>query len=187
MIKNIKPGLQHAITQQVVDNSEHIQQRRKGLIQDWDIISSSLGTAFAIAALCCHSVFEGNQIGIADSKAYAWKLWTYDSQDHCSSSMGFASIRMMSRSDRDFYYACAAYVRLLLHCRPIGVGNRDHYRRHQRGSGCRWIFAISMGIACGGGSYTVLTICYETIGLQKTALSHSKPPFSASCKRWDWF
>ncbi|KAI3810266.1 hypothetical protein L1987_19877 [Smallanthus sonchifolius] len=111
--------------------------------------ASSLGDSILlIVALCFHSVFEGIAIGIADSKADAWKaLWTISLHKiFAAIAMGIALLRMIP--DRPFL-SCASYAFAFGISSPIGVAIGIVIDATTQGRVADWIFAISMGIACG--------------------------------------
>ncbi|KAI3769192.1 hypothetical protein L6452_00292 [Arctium lappa] len=111
--------------------------------------ASSLGDSILlIVALCFHSVFEGIAIGIADTKADAWKaLWTISLHKiFAAIAMGIALLRMIP--DRPFL-SCASYAFAFGISSPIGVAIGIVIDATTQGRVADWIFAISMGIACG--------------------------------------
>ncbi|KAK9057218.1 hypothetical protein SSX86_024585 [Deinandra increscens subsp. villosa] len=111
--------------------------------------ASSLGDSILlIVALCFHSVFEGIAIGIADSKADAWKaLWTISLHKiFAAIAMGIALLRMIP--DRPLL-SCASYAFAFGISSPIGVAIGIVIDATTQGRVADWIFAISMGIACG--------------------------------------
>lgn len=101
-----------------------------------------------IVALCFHSVFEGIAIGIADTKADAWKaLWTISLHKiFAAIAMGIALLRMIP--DRPLL-SCASYAFAFGISSPIGVAIGIIIDATTQGRVADWIFAISMGIACG--------------------------------------
>ncbi|XP_071698160.1 zinc transporter 11 isoform X2 [Rutidosis leptorrhynchoides] len=111
--------------------------------------ASSLGDSILlIVALCFHSVFEGIAIGIADTKADAWKaLWTISLHKiFAAIAMGIALLRMIP--DRPLL-SCASYAFAFGISSPIGVAIGIIIDATTQGRVADWIFAISMGIACG--------------------------------------
>ncbi|KAL7602726.1 hypothetical protein Lser_V15G16539 [Lactuca serriola] len=111
--------------------------------------ASSLGDSILlIIALCFHSVFEGIAIGIADTKADAWKaLWTISLHKiFAAIAMGIALLRMIP--DRPFF-SCASYAFAFGISSPIGVAIGIVIDATTQGRVADWIFAVSMGIACG--------------------------------------
>ncbi|KAL2322805.1 hypothetical protein Fmac_027184 [Flemingia macrophylla] len=110
---------------------------------------SSLGDAILlIVALCVHSVFEGLAIGVAKTKADAWKaLWTISLHKiFAAIAMGIALLRMIP--DRPLM-SCAAYAFAFAISSPIGVAIGIILDATTQGHVADWIFAISMGLACG--------------------------------------
>lgn len=111
--------------------------------------ASSLGDSILlIVALCFHSVFEGIAIGISDTKADAWKaLWTISLHKiFAAIAMGIALLRMIP--DRPLL-SCASYAFAFAISSPIGVAIGIVIDQTTQGRVADWIFAISMGIACG--------------------------------------
>lgn len=111
--------------------------------------ASSFGDSILlIGALCFHSVFEGIAIGIADTKADAWKaLWTISLHKiFAAIAMGIALLRMIP--DRPLL-SCASYAFAFGISSPIGVAIGIIIDATTQGRVADWIFAISMGIACG--------------------------------------
>nr|GEV89046.1 zinc transporter 11 [Tanacetum cinerariifolium] len=111
--------------------------------------ASSLGDSILlILALCFHSVFEGIAIGISDTKADAWKaLWTISLHKiFAAIAMGIALLRMIP--DRPLL-SCASYAFAFGISSPIGVAIGIVIDETTQGRVADWIFAISMGIACG--------------------------------------
>ncbi|GJS55952.1 zinc transporter 11 [Tanacetum coccineum] len=111
--------------------------------------ASSLGDSILlIVALCFHSVFEGIAIGISDTKADAWKaLWTISLHKiFAAIAMGIALLRMIP--DRPLL-SCASYAFAFGISSPIGVAIGIVIDETTQGRVADWIFAISMGIACG--------------------------------------
>ncbi|GLT56966.1 hypothetical protein SLA2020_299780 [Shorea laevis] len=111
--------------------------------------ASSLGDSILlIFALCFHSVFEGIAIGVAETKADAWKaLWTISLHKiFAAIAMGIALLRMIP--DRPLL-SCMAYAFAFAISSPIGVAIGIIIDATTEGSVADWIFAISMGLACG--------------------------------------
>ena len=111
--------------------------------------ASSLGdTILLIAALCFHSVFEGIAIGVSKTASDAWKaLWTISLHKiFAAIAMAIALLRMIP--DRPFL-SCAAYAFAFAISSPIGVAIGIIIDQTAQGAVADWIFAISMGIACG--------------------------------------
>ncbi|KAL6975204.1 Zinc transporter 11 [Sarracenia purpurea var. burkii] len=101
-----------------------------------------------IVALCFHSVFEGIAIGVAETKADAWKaLWTISLHKiFAAIAMGIALLRMIP--DRPLL-SCAAYAFAFAISSPIGVAIGIIIDATTEGVVADWIYAISMGLACG--------------------------------------
>ncbi|XP_059662403.1 zinc transporter 11 [Cornus florida] len=111
--------------------------------------ASSLGDSILlIVALCFHSVFEGIAIGVAETKADAWKaLWTVCLHKiFAAIAMGIALLRMIP--DRPLL-SCAAYSFAFAISSPIGVAIGIIIDSTTQGAVADWIYAISMGLACG--------------------------------------
>ncbi|KAK6229854.1 hypothetical protein SCA6_018805 [Theobroma cacao] len=117
--------------------------------------SSSLTTASSfgdsvllIVALCFHSVFEGIAIGVAKTEADAWKaLWTISLHKiFAAIAMGIALLRMIP--DRPLL-SCVAYAFAFAISSPVGVAIGIIIDATTQGAVADWIFAISMGLACG--------------------------------------
>ncbi|XP_076907346.1 zinc transporter 11-like [Bidens hawaiensis] len=111
-------------------------------------VSSLVDSMLLIVALCFHSVFEGIDIGIADSESDAWKaLWTiFIHKIFAAVAMVIALLRMIPGRA---FLSCAAYVFAFGISSPIGVGIGIIVDDTKEGCVADWIFAISMGIACG--------------------------------------
>lgn len=111
--------------------------------------ASSLGDSILlIVALCFHSVFEGIAIGVADSQADAWRaLWTVSLHKiFAAIAMGIALLRMIPNRP---LLSCAAYAFAFAISSPIGVAIGIIIDATTQGVVADWIFAISMGLACG--------------------------------------
>ncbi|WVY95157.1 hypothetical protein V8G54_034245 [Vigna mungo] len=122
---------------------------------DHNFASHSLGyahslgdTILLIVALCAHSVFEGLAIGVAETKADAWKaLWTICLHKiFAAIAMGIALLRMLPNRP---LMSCAAYAFAFAISSPIGVAIGIILDATTQGHVADWIFAISMGLACG--------------------------------------
>ncbi|XP_057765485.1 zinc transporter 2 [Salvia miltiorrhiza] len=110
---------------------------------------TSLGdSVLLIAALCFHSVFEGIAIGVAETKADAWRaLWTVCLHKiFAAVAMGIALLRMMPQRP---LVSSAAYAFAFAISSPIGVAIGIVIDSTTQGAVADWIFAISMGLACG--------------------------------------
>ncbi|KAK9673750.1 hypothetical protein RND81_12G186500 [Saponaria officinalis] len=111
--------------------------------------ASSFGdTILLIFALCFHSVFEGIAIGVSETKADAWKaLWTISLHKvFAAIAMSIALLRMIP--DRPLLH-CASYAFAFAISSPIGVAIGIIIDQTTEGAVADWIYAISMGIACG--------------------------------------
>ena len=108
----------------------------------------SWGSILLIVALCFHSVFEGIAIGVAETKDDAWKaLWTISLHKiFAAIAMGIALLRMIPNRP---FLSCAAYAFAFAISSPIGVAIGIIIDATSQGAVADWIFAISMGIACG--------------------------------------
>ncbi|PIA28660.1 hypothetical protein AQUCO_06800082v1 [Aquilegia coerulea] len=109
----------------------------------------SLGDSILlIVALCSHSVFEGIAIGVAETKADAWRaLWTVSLHKvFAAIAMGIALLRIIP--DRPLL-SCAAYAFAFAISSPIGVAIGIVIDATTQGHVADWIYAISMGLACG--------------------------------------
>ncbi|XP_021636792.2 zinc transporter 11 [Hevea brasiliensis] len=111
-------------------------------------VSSFGDSILLIVALCFHSVFEGIAIGVAETKADAWKaLWTICLHKiFAAIAMGIALLRMIP--DRPFF-SCVAYAFAFAISSPVGVAIGIVIDATTQGPVADWIFAISMGLACG--------------------------------------
>lgn len=131
--------------------------------------ASSLGDSILlIVALCFHSVFEGIAIGISDSEADAWKaLWTISLHKiFAAIAMGIALLRMIP--DRPFL-SCASYAFAFGISSPIGVAIGIVIDATTQGRVADWIFAISMGIACGVFIYVSINHLLRGYQAQKSS------------------
>ncbi|KAK1649531.1 hypothetical protein QYE76_067336 [Lolium multiflorum] len=111
--------------------------------------ASTLGDSILlIAALCFHSVFEGIAIGVAETKADAWKaLWTVSLHKiFAAIAMGIALLRMLPNRP---LFSCIAYAFAFAISSPIGVGIGIVIDATTQGKVADWVFAISMGLATG--------------------------------------
>lgn len=101
-----------------------------------------------IVALCFHSVFEGIAIGVAETQADAWRaLWTVCLHKiFAAIAMGIALLRMIP--DRPLV-SCVAYAFAFAISSPIGVAIGIVIDATTQGAVADWIYAISMGLACG--------------------------------------
>ncbi|XWS53101.1 hypothetical protein CRYUN_Cryun11dG0128800 [Craigia yunnanensis] len=118
--------------------------------------TTSLGdTVLLILALCFHSVFEGIAIGVAGTKADAWRnLWTISLHKiFAAIAMGIALLKMLPK--RPLLLTCA-YSFAFAISSPIGVGIGIAIDATTQGDVADWIYAISMGLACGVFIYVAI-------------------------------
>ncbi|KAI5334282.1 hypothetical protein L3X38_024415 [Prunus dulcis] len=101
-----------------------------------------------IVALCFHSFFEGIAIGVAKTKAEAWKaLWTVSVHKIIAAiAMGIALLRMLPNRP---FLSCMAYAFVFSISSPVGVGVGITIDSTTQGATADWLFAISIGLACG--------------------------------------
>ncbi|KAK4759131.1 hypothetical protein SAY87_020432 [Trapa incisa] len=101
-----------------------------------------------ILALCFHSVFEGIAVGVSDTKADAWRnLWTISLHKiFAAVAMGIALLRMLPKRP---LLLTAAYSLAFAISSPVGIGIGIAIDATTQGPVADWMFAISMGIACG--------------------------------------
>eukprot|EP01018_Ginkgo_biloba_P003678 Gb_40081 [translate_table: standard] len=137
------------------------------------ISTTSVGdSVLLILALCFHSVFEGIAIGVAESKGDAWKaLWTVCLHKiFAAIAMGIALLRMIPNRP---FFSCAAYAFAFAISSPIGVGIGIVIDATTEGPVADWIYAISMGIACGVFVYVAINHL-----LAKGYIPHSPNPLN---------
>ncbi|XP_042519926.1 zinc transporter 11 [Macadamia integrifolia] len=111
--------------------------------------ASSVGDSILlIVALCFHSVFEGIAIGVAETTGDAWRaLWTVSLHKvFAAIAMGIALLRMIP--DRPLL-SCATYAFAFAISSPVGVAIGIVIDATTQGVVADWIYAISMGFACG--------------------------------------
>ncbi|GER32852.1 zinc transporter [Striga asiatica] len=111
--------------------------------------ASSLGdSVLLIVALCFHSVFEGIAIGVAETRSDAWRaLWTVCLHKiFAAIAMGIALLRMIP--DRPLL-SCVAYAFAFAISSPVGVAIGIIIDATTQGPIADWIYAVSMGVACG--------------------------------------
>lgn len=139
-------------------------------------VSSFGDSILLIVALCFHSVFEGIAIGVAETKADAWKaLWTISLHKvFAAIAMGIALLRMMP--DRPFL-SCAAYAFAFAISSPIGVAIGIIIDATTQGAVADWIFAISMGLACGVFIYVAVNHLLAKGYIPNEAVSLDKPHY----------
>ncbi|KAL2332149.1 hypothetical protein Fmac_019730 [Flemingia macrophylla] len=132
--------------------------------------TSSIGdTILLILALCFHSVFEGIAVGVAGTKADAWKnLWTISLHKiFAAIAMGIALLRMLPKRP---FLTTGAYSFAFAVSSPIGVGIGIAIDATTQGRTADWMFAISMGIACGVFIYVAINhLITKGFKPQKTA------------------
>ncbi|KAI4321718.1 hypothetical protein MLD38_035066 [Melastoma candidum] len=111
-------------------------------------VKSIGNSVLLIVALCFHSVFEGIAIGVAETQTDAWKvLWTVCLHKlFAAIAMGIALLRMIP--DRPIF-SCVAYAFAFAISSPIGVAFGIIIDATTQGAVADWIYAISMGLACG--------------------------------------
>ncbi|CAK9228393.1 unnamed protein product [Sphagnum troendelagicum] len=123
------------------------------------ILSTSTTTVgdavLLILALCFHSVFEGIAIGIAETKSNAWKaLWTISLHKvFAAIAMGIALLRMLPNRP---LLSCALYAFAFAISTPIGVAIGIIIDSTTEGPTADWVYAISMGLACGVFIYVAI-------------------------------
>ncbi|RDX66727.1 Zinc transporter 1 [Mucuna pruriens] len=118
--------------------------------------TSSVGdTILLILALCFHSVFEGIAVGVSDTKAEAWRnLWTISLHKiFAAIAMGIALLRMLPKRP---FVTTVAYSLAFAVSSPIGVGIGIAIDATTEGRTADWMYAISMGIACGVFIYVAI-------------------------------
>ncbi|KAJ4755382.1 zinc transporter [Rhynchospora pubera] len=111
--------------------------------------ASSLGDSILlIGALCFHSVFEGIAIGVSETQGDAWKaLWTISLHKiFAAIAMGIALLRMLPNRP---LLSCVIYSFAFAVSTPIGVAIGIIINATAQGPVADWIYAISMGFACG--------------------------------------
>ncbi|GMI81767.1 ZRT/IRT-like protein 2 [Hibiscus trionum] len=112
-------------------------------------------TLLLILALCFHSVFEGIAVGVAATKGDAWRnLWTISLHKiFAAIAMGIALLRMLPK--RPFLLTCA-YSFAFAVSSPLGVGIGIAIDATTQGHAADWVYAISMGLACGVFIYVAI-------------------------------
>ncbi|GAV78291.1 Zip domain-containing protein [Cephalotus follicularis] len=112
-------------------------------------------TILLILALCFHSVFEGIAVGVAATKGEAWRnLWTISLHKiFAAIAMGIALLKMLPKRP---FLLTAAYSFAFAISSPIGVGIGIAIDATVQGQVANWIYAISMGIACGVFVYVAI-------------------------------
>ncbi|KAH7550012.1 hypothetical protein JRO89_XS13G0119300 [Xanthoceras sorbifolium] len=118
--------------------------------------TTSLGdTILLILALCFHSVFEGIAVGVAATKAEAWRnLWTISLHKiFAAVAMGIALLKMIPKRP---FLLTVGYSFAFAISSPIGVGIGITIDATTQGRVADWTYAISMGIACGVFIYVAI-------------------------------
>ncbi|KAJ1406914.1 Zinc/iron permease [Sesbania bispinosa] len=118
--------------------------------------TSSVGdTILLILALCFHSVFEGIAVGVSGTKAEAWRnLWTISLHKiFAAIAMGIALLRMLPKRP---LVTTVAYSFAFGISSPIGVGIGIAIDATTQGRTADWMYAISMGMACGVFIYVAI-------------------------------
>ncbi|CAI9106823.1 OLC1v1006052C1 [Oldenlandia corymbosa var. corymbosa] len=118
--------------------------------------TSSVGdTILLILALCFHSVFEGIAVGVSETKSEAWRnLWTISLHKiFAAIAMGIALLRMIPKRP---FITTVAYSFAFAISSPIGVGIGIAIDATTEGATADWIYAISMGLACGVFIYVAI-------------------------------
>ncbi|KAF5751432.1 zinc transporter 2 [Tripterygium wilfordii] len=112
-------------------------------------------TILLILALCFHSVFEGIAVGVSASKAEAWRnLWTISLHKiFAAIAMGIALLRMIPKRP---FLVTVIYSFAFAISSPIGVGIGIAIDATTQGRVADWLYAISMGIACGVFIYVAI-------------------------------
>ncbi|KAG6552069.1 hypothetical protein Mapa_006377 [Marchantia paleacea] len=126
------------------------------MVQATLIHSASLGDAvLLIIALCFHSVFEGIAIGVAATKADAWRsLWTISLHKvFAAIAMGIALLRILPNRP---FLSCAAYAFAFAISSPVGIAIGIIIDSTTQGNTADWIYAISMGFASGVFIYVAI-------------------------------
>ncbi|OWM68792.1 hypothetical protein CDL15_Pgr024979 [Punica granatum] len=112
-------------------------------------------TILLILALCFHSVFEGIAVGVADTKEDAWRnLWTISLHKiFAAAAMGIALLRMLPKRP---FLLTVAYSLAFAISSPVGIGIGIAIDATTQGRVADWIYAISMGLACGVFIYVAI-------------------------------
>ncbi|KAK6935825.1 Zinc/iron permease [Dillenia turbinata] len=135
-----------------VEEGRQVDKHGDGMGMDMNPIflrTTNFGdTILLILALCFHSVFEG----IA---ADAWRnLWTISLHKiFAAIAMGIALLRMLPKRP---FLTTAAYSFAFAISSPIGVGVGIAIDATTQGAVADWIYAISMGLACGVFIYVAI-------------------------------
>ncbi|XP_057833881.1 zinc transporter 11-like [Cryptomeria japonica] len=131
------------------------QEKRKEIIPEANTKKTSLDSSASvrdslllILALCFHSFFEGIAIGVAETKAEAWKtLWTVSLHKiFAAIAMGVALLQIIPNRP---LLSTATYAFAFAISTPIGVVVGILIDATTEGRLADWFYAISMGLACG--------------------------------------
>ncbi|XP_030464341.2 zinc transporter 1 [Syzygium oleosum] len=131
-------------------------QRGKEDVNPMFLQTTSLGdTILLISALCIHSIFEGIAVGVSETKSEAWRnLWTISLHKiFAAISMGIALLKMLPKRP---FLTTAGYSFAFAISSPIGVGIGIAIDASTEGQVADWIYAISMGLACGVFVYVAI-------------------------------
>ncbi|XP_057965778.1 zinc transporter 2 [Malania oleifera] len=137
--------------------------------------ATSLGDSILlIIALCFHSIFEGIAIGVAETDADAWRaLWTVCLHKiFAAIAMGIALLQMIP--DRPLF-SCIAYSFAFAISSPIGVAIGIVIDATTQGAVADWIYAISMGVACGVFIYVSINHLLSKNGVTQKMVSVKTP------------
>ncbi|XP_010520271.1 PREDICTED: zinc transporter 2 [Tarenaya hassleriana] len=112
-------------------------------------------TVLLILALCFHSVFEGIAVGVSDTKRDAWRnLWTISLHKvFAAVAMGIALLKLIPKRP---LLLTVGYSFAFAISSPIGVGIGIAINATTQGATADWVYAISMGIACGVFIYVAI-------------------------------
>lgn len=141
----------------VVEQGNTPEEQHKDVHMDlnaWKTTSFGDGLLL-ILALCFHSVFEGIAVGVAGTKADAWRnLWTISLHKlFAAVAMGIALLKMLPKRP---LLLTAGYSFAFAVSSPIGVGIGIAIDATTQGPVADWIYAITMGIACGVFIYVAI-------------------------------
>ncbi|XP_048130544.1 zinc transporter 11 [Rhodamnia argentea] len=137
-------------------------------------VGSLSDSILLIVALCFHSFFEGIAIGVAETKADAWKaLWTISLHKiFAAIAMGIALLRMMPNRP---LLSCVSYAFAFAISTPVGVAVGIIIDATSQGAVADWIYAISMGLACGVFIYVSINHLLSKGYLPQRAVSVDTP------------
>ncbi|KAL2476010.1 Zinc transporter 11 [Abeliophyllum distichum] len=139
--------------------------------------ATSLGDSILlIVALCFHSVFEGIAIGVAETRADAWRaLWTVCLHKiFAAIAMGIALLRMIP--DRPLL-STVAYAFAFAISSPVGVAIGIIIDATTQGAVADWLYAISMGLACGVFIYVSINHLLSKGYKPRKSVSVDKPHY----------